>query len=149
MAKVAPCPKNMKWVNPFLVVKDCDAALAFYEKAFGFTTRMKIPGPGGKTMHAEIAHKDSPILLGPESPERDCRSPETLGVKSPVQMYVYVDDVDALHKRASNAGATIQDAPEDMFWGDRICNIVDPDGHSWCFATHVKDVKPEEMMAGK
>ena len=35
--------------------------------------------------------------------------------------------------------------PTDMFWGDRMGNIVDPFGHKWAIATHKEDVSPEEM----
>ena len=36
----------------------------------------------------------------------------------------------------------------DMFWGDRYGVVVDPFGHKWSFATHIKDLTPEEMQAG-
>ena len=33
----------------------------------------------------------------------------------------------------------------DMFWGDRYGNVTDPFGHVWAFATHLKDMTPQEM----
>ena len=36
----------------------------------------------------------------------------------------------------------------DMFWGDRYGVVTDPFGHNWSFATHIKDLTPEEMQAG-
>jgi uncharacterized glyoxalase superfamily protein PhnB len=57
-------------------------------------------------------------------------------------MYVYCEDVDALCDRAWKAGAKVEVAPQDMFWGDRMCKLVDPDGHVWNFATHVGHVQP-------
>jgi uncharacterized glyoxalase superfamily protein PhnB len=36
--------------------------------------------------------------------------------------------------------------PEDMFWGDRYGSVTDPFGHTWSFATHIKDMTPEEMQ---
>ena len=56
---------------------------------------------------------------------------------SPVGLYVYCDDVDALFARATAAGAQAKVPPQDTFWGDRMCQLVDPDGHTWNFATHV------------
>ena len=38
-------------------------------------------------------------------------------------------------------------APSDMFWGDRMSSLMDPFGHKWDFASHVRDVGPEEMAA--
>ena len=66
----------------------------------------------------------------------------------PSQIFCYVDDVDAHHERARAAGATIAAEPKDEPHGDRMYRAVDPEGHRWMFATHVKDVdlstlKPE------
>jgi hypothetical protein len=38
--------------------------------------------------------------------------------------------------------------PQDMFWGDRYGQVVDPYGHKWSIATHIKDMTPDEMQAG-
>jgi PhnB protein len=75
-------------------------------------------------------------MLGKESAKGcETRAPATSGTPSPVTMYVYCPDVDALYDRATGAGATGLVAPNDTFWGDRMCRLADPDGHSWCFAT--------------
>ena len=74
-------------------------------------------------------------------------SPKALN-GTPVTIHGYVEDCDAAVKRAAAAGATVQMPPDDMFWGDRYGVVTDPFGHSWSFATHVKDVTPAEMEAG-
>ena len=60
----------------------------------------------------------------------------------------YVEDTDAAIKRAVDAGATVMMPASDMFWGDRYGIVTDPFGHNWAFATHIKDLTPEEMNAG-
>jgi PhnB protein len=112
--------------------------MAFYEKAFGFTKHFAVPDDTGKTMHGEMKYQDIVIMMSPEG-NNGCpvRSPATSNVPSPVGLYVYCDDVDALCKRAEAAGAKVTKAPEDMFWGDRMATLTDPDGHTWNFATHV------------
>ncbi len=136
-------PEGMPWLSPYLTVKDSDAALEFYRRAFGFETRHAVPGPDGRTMHAEVTWRDAVIMLGPEG-SCDTRSPATSGTPSPVQLYVYCDDVDALFARATEAGARPSYPPRDMFWGDRMCQLIDPDGHSWNFATHLGGGVPSE-----
>ena len=84
-------------------------------------------------------------MLG--SPGGDYQSPRRSGhVHS--QVYAYVDDVDAHFERAAAAGATILERPTDQFYGDRRYGVEDLEGHHWYFATHVRDVSPEEMQAG-
>jgi uncharacterized glyoxalase superfamily protein PhnB len=85
------------------------------------------------------------IMFGPECSASPSKAPATTGVPSPVSLYVYCNDVDALFARATAAGAKAEQPPQDMFWGDRFCRLQDPDGHSWYFATHKEDPSPEEM----
>jgi PhnB protein len=138
-------PANMPWMLPCLTVKDADASAAFYEKAFGFEKRFTMPGPDGRTMHAEVAWRDAVVMLGPECPEHTCKAPATTGVKPPNGLYVYCDDVDALFKRATAAGAKVESPPQDMFWGDRSCSLIDLDGYVWSFATNVADFDPSKV----
>ncbi len=142
MSSRPPKPGNMTWIAPILTVRDADIALEFYEKAFGFEKSFAMPGPNGKTMHAEMRWNDSMFMLGPECTENPCKAPVTLGVRPSLSLYVYCDDVDAAYQRALAAGAVSESAPQDMFWGDRVCTILDPEGYLWHFATNVKDFVP-------
>jgi PhnB protein len=135
-------PDNMPWLTPCLTVKDADAAAAFYEKAFGFEKRFALPGPDGRTAHAEIAWRDGLVMIGPECAAQPCKSPATSGQRPPSSIYVYCDDVDALFRRATAAGAAVELPPQEMFWGDRVCTLLDPDGYRWSFATNVADFDP-------
>jgi PhnB protein len=62
-----------------------------------------------------------------------------------VNLFLYVNDVDAAFKRAVDAGAKVDMPLADMFWGDRYGKLTDPFGHTWSMATHKEDVAPEEM----
>jgi uncharacterized glyoxalase superfamily protein PhnB len=131
---------------PSLVVKDADAALDFYQQAFGFEKKMIVPGPDGKAKHAEMAWRDTSFMMSPEG-AYGCpvRCPATTGAASPVGLYIYCDDVDALYARATAAGAEAVMPPQDMFWGDRMCSVKDPNGYSWSFATNVADFDPANV----
>lgn len=83
-------------------------------------------------------------MLADEFPEMDVRSPKTLG-GTPVNILVYVADVDTTVRQAQAAGATITRPVADQFYGDRVGVLLDPFGHSWSLATHVEDVSPDEM----
>src|SRR5262245_60584389 len=145
MPKRPPRPPMTPWLIPYLLVKDADAALDFYQRAFGFEKKMAMPGPNGKTAHAEMIWRDAAIMFGPEGAGCPGKAPATSGVYPPVGLYVYVDDVDALFARATAAGAKAEKPVQDMFWGDRMCQLIDPDGHTWSFATNVADFDPSKM----
>jgi PhnB protein len=132
-------PANMSWMSPYLTVRDAAKAIEFYEAAFGFRTRDAVPGPDSRIMHAKMAWNDSVLMLGPEGPQCPSKAPATSGTPCPFTIYAYCEDVDALHRRATAAGAKSVIEPQDMFWGDRMCQLADPDGYLWCFATNVAD----------
>jgi PhnB protein len=71
-------------------------------------------------------------------------SPATVG-GSPVSLYVYLPDVDAVFEKATAEGAKVLKPVENQFYGDRSGFFQDPFGHLWGVATHVEDVSPEEM----
>jgi PhnB protein len=137
---------NSGAVSAMLTVADVDKAYAFYQKAFGFEGRGVMRGPDGMPIHAELKLRDSIVMLGPENPAWQASSAKTLG-NTPVTLYVYTEDVDQLAAQAADAGATVQQPPADMFWGDRTATLVDPDGNKWMLATHKSEPTPEQMEA--
>jgi PhnB protein len=144
MAAVKPVPDGYHSVTPYLIVKGAGQAIDFYKRAFGATEIMRMPGPGGIIMHAEIRIGDSVVMLSDEMPQAFGKSPKTLGGTTAGVM-VYVPDVDKTYKQAVAAGATGDEQPSNMFWGDRYGKLTDPFGHAWSIATHIEDVTPEEM----
>lgn len=147
MADVNPIPEGFRTVTPYLVVNDCNAAIEFYKNAFGAEERFRLTTPDdSKIVYAEITIGDSIVMLSDEFPDMGSTSPTSPGDTS-VTIHLAVEDVDAWFARATEAGATVTMPPEDMFWGDRYSRLIDPFGHSWSIATHVKDATPEEMDA--
>jgi PhnB protein len=143
-AKVKSIPDEYRGATPYLCVKGAATAIDFYKNAFGAREVMRVPMGEGKIGHAELRVGDAPFMLADEFPEMNFRSPQSIG-GTPVNVLIYVDDVDALVKRAESAGAKVLRQPEDQFYGDRMATLEDPYGHSWSFATHIEDVSPDEM----
>jgi PhnB protein len=139
-----PIPADYRGATPYLCVHDGKGALDWYRRAFGARETMRMPQPDGRIGHAEFRIGDAVVMLADEFPEMNFRSPRTLG-GSPVNLLVYVTDVDAFVKQAEAAGATVQRPPADQFYGDRMATLSDPYGHVWSIATHVEDVSAEEM----
>lgn len=140
-------PEQANWLTPYIMVADAEKSLVFYEQAFGFVTRFTLPGKDGKPAHAEMTYQGKAIImLAPEgawgSKEQ---TPNHSGVKCPIGLYVYCQDVDALTQQARDAGAELAGEPQDMFWGDRVASLRDPDGYVWSFATKVGEFDPDKM----
>ncbi|MCW1884840.1 VOC family protein [Luteolibacter flavescens] len=135
-------PQGYHTVTPSLTVRDGVAALDFYAKAFGAVEVFRMPEPTGKIMHAEFNIGDSRIMLSDEYPHHGALAP---AVGEGCSFMLYVTDIDAAFEQAIAAGATVVQAPTDMFWGDRSGKVNDPFGYRWTLASHVRDVSPEEM----
>ncbi|MDQ2983940.1 MAG: VOC family protein [Actinomycetota bacterium] len=134
-------PEGYPRICPYLYYEDAAAAIDWLTNAFGFTERMRMPGPDRGIAHAEIALDDGIVMLA--SPP-DFKQPGELNTHS---VHVYVDNVDKHFEQATTAGAKVVREPEDQFYGDRIYGVEDLEGHHWYFSQHVKDVSPEEMEA--
>ena len=147
VSKPNPIPERYRRVTPALVVNGAAKALEFYRQVFNATERSRIPGPEGSIVHAEIEIGDSVLIVEDAMPFMGTQAPPAGGLEgSPIFLYVYVPDVDAVIGRAVELGATLKRPAQDQFYGDRDGFIIDPFGHSWTVASHIEDVSPEEMM---
>jgi PhnB protein len=145
MSMVKPIPDGYCSATPYLIMKNADRGIRFYQEAFDAHELFRMPTPDGKgILHAEIKIGDSVIMVSDEFGDRTARSPESLGGTSAGVM-LYVEDVDAVWKKALAVGGQAKMPPTDRFLGDRYCKVIDPCGHEWASATHVEDVPPEEI----
>ncbi|MFD3523365.1 VOC family protein [Streptomyces sp. NPDC058653] len=126
-----------------VMVDGAHAAIDFYGRAFGAEELFRVDGPRGRIVHAEMGVEGSVFMLGDaEGPVFG--APGALGGTT-VGLHVFVEDVDALARRAVAAGAELLQPPADQFHGDRTAILRDPYGHVWVFLTHLEDLTPEEI----
>jgi uncharacterized glyoxalase superfamily protein PhnB len=145
MAKqVKPIPENFHSITPNLICRNAAQAIDFYKAVFGATEMVRMPGPDGKIMHAELKIGDSPFFVNDMMGKAAVSSPDH-GAVNPTYLHLYVADVDTIFKRALEGGARADMPVQDMFWGDRYGKLTDPFGQQWGIATHKEDVAPEEM----
>lgn len=121
---------------PYLTVGNAKSAIDFYEKAFGFKWLNSTEVDGdGNIDHVEMGYKDLLIMFAPEGAfGGTTKTPATLEVECSMNLYLYCDDVDALYQQGIKAGAKSLMEPNDAFWGDRVCQLGDPDEFMWMFA---------------
>lgn len=129
----------------YLHVADAARAIEFYRDAFGATEKFRLTEPGGRLGHAELLFGGATLMISDEFPEYGIRGPRTIGGTS-VTMHLHVEDADALIQRAVAAGATLEMAPTDQFYGERSGSVRDPFGHRWTIGHSIEAVTPEEMQ---
>lgn len=136
MSESDPRAPGAPWLTPYLTVRDAQASLQFYERAFGFEVGEISPDDNGNAEHCEMYYRDTLIaMFAPEAAlGNTAKSPRTLGIEPPQTFYVYCDDPDAIFGRAMAAGAHAVVPPTDQPWGDRMCCVRDIDGYQWGFA---------------
>ena len=121
----------MSALYPFLAVRDTDAAIEFYAKAFGATVRERVEATDVVVAVLEI--HGMPFGVATEAPQFGTPSPETAGATT-VRVSLHVDDPDAAAARAIEAGATEMFPVADQPYGLRQGRVVDPFGHHWLIA---------------
>jgi len=129
-------------IVPILIYEDVGASLAWLCAAFGFVERLRVPGPDGAIMHAQLAVREGALMLGrrggPFGSPRDSLNQ---------YVHVSVDNVDAHFERTKQVGAKILSPPSTMPFGERQYTAEDPSGHWWTFSQHVADVAPSDWGA--
>lgn len=112
---------------------DDPSALDWLCKAFGFEIAMKIPGPDGRILHAELYLGEARIIIGQPVPARQWATPKQSGVRTQ-SLYVHVNDLKAHYEKAREGGAVILVEPESVHGQQRYL-AEDGEGHHWWFFT--------------
>lgn len=133
-------------LNSYITIDGCSDAIEFYKRAFGATEKGRLMMPDGKIGHAEIEIEGSLLMMADENKDWGNKGPLTIG-GNPMTFGLYVKDCDAVFQKALDAGATSVMAIEDMFYGDRVGQVMDPFGYKWMITTHKEDMSFEEMQS--
>ena len=130
-------PKGFHTITPNIIVDDAEQAVAFFKKAFGAVENYRLTMSNGTITHCELKLGDSILNLGASMEGWPARG---------LVAQIFVEDSDALFKRAVEAGAEVVMPMTDMFFGSREGRVVDPFGNVWTIATLKEEVAPEEMQ---
>ena len=131
-------------LTPHLFVRDTDAAVTFYRRAFGAAELFRNRLPDGRVLFVELAVGPARLLLSEETPSLNALAPPTIG-GSPVLLHVEVEDPDAVARRAVDAGAEMEMPVQEMFWGERYGVLRDPFGHRWSISTAREQLTPDDI----
>ena len=133
---VKPIPDGYHTVTPYITVDDAGEVIEFLKKAFDAQETFAMRDDHGKVRHAEVKVGNSMVMLGSSHDQWKAR---------PANFYIYVEDVDAVYRKAVAAGGKSLNEPQTQFYGDRHGGVTDSQGNNWWIATHVEDVPAEEL----
>ena len=124
-------------VMPMVAVASVDRTQDFYVDTLGFTHVMGMVGKDGQLDFVTVVMGEARIMF--------MRAPGGApppAVKQPVEIYLEVEDVDALHKTLTKKGVTLTAPLTLQWWGDRTFKVLDPNGYEIWFYTNVAEPKP-------
>jgi PhnB protein len=129
----------------YIAVRSAAEAMTFYASVFGATEKFRLTEPSGRIGHAEMDFGGPTLMISDEFPEYGIAGPKP-DSPTAVTLHLHVDNCDEIIARAVKAGATLERAPQDQFYGERSGSFHDPFGHRWLVGHSIEDVTPEEMQ---
>ncbi|AKU97044.1 Glyoxalase family protein [Labilithrix luteola] len=131
-----PLPAGHHTVTPAVIVPGVARLIDFMKHVFGGIEVSRFATPNGQVVHAEVEIGDAIVILG---------EPDEGASPMPAVLTVYVDDCDAIYRRALEAGASSLVEPHDAFYGHRVAFVRDESGNHWSLHTVVEQVSGEEL----
>ncbi len=131
-------------LTPHIFVRGADAAVSFYRAAFAAEELFRQTLPDGRILFIEVAVGPGRLLISEETPSLGALAPPTIG-GSAVLLLLETEDVDTVAERAIAAGAEVEMAIREMFWGERYGVLRDPFGHRWALSTAREELTPDEI----
>jgi PhnB protein len=128
-------------VYPRLAYRDELAAVEYLTRVFGFVEQREARLEFDEkylcwlrcgTGMVMVTHANVDVHL--------IHSPLDAGLTT-VIIHVYVHDIDAHHATAAANGADITMDLTDAFYGDRVYEATDPEGHRWHFGERFEDIR--------
>jgi PhnB protein len=135
----------MSTLTCHLVVRDPDAAAAWYRSVLDAAEVSRITLPGGRVLTIELRFGDSLLSISGEFPGMGVVSPLTLGGTYGA-LHLAAGNAGAVWERALAAGATVFEPLHDAFWGERTGQFIDPFGHRWAVDQQLRDVPHDEVV---
>jgi uncharacterized glyoxalase superfamily protein PhnB len=120
---------------PILATAKGNELCAFLQQVFEANVLDRHDGPDGEPAYVTIGIGDSVLSIMRPFEGQPTRS----------AFYVYVREVDAVQRRAIQAGSRLVQEPRLTVHGDRMATFFDPFGNQWTVASRVEQISVEEL----
>jgi uncharacterized glyoxalase superfamily protein PhnB len=131
-------PKGYHTITPYFSVRDAHGLVDFQTRAFDAVAEIHTM-PDGSILNARVQVGTSMVLIG--QVPKDHPADKLM----PTMLYMYVEDADAVYRKAIAAGGESIVEPRDQFYGDRVGAVRDLSGNQWWIASHQEEMSSEEM----
>lgn len=133
-------PEGYHTITPYFSVRGASELIEFLKQAFDAEEFERHATPDGTILNSQVKVGDSIVLIA--------EAPKDMGDRKlmPAMLYMYVNDVDAVYKKAVQAGGKSIMEPVDQFYGDRSGAVEDMAGNQWWIATHKEEMSSEELI---
>lgn len=121
-------PAGYPSLSPYVIVTDAQASLSFIEKALGGERLRAFPDEEGRMLHAEIRVEDCVIMIADSGDGWEAGQ---------AYLHWYVEDVDAVWRRALENGAEPVQTPVKKEDADKRGGFRDPGGITWWIGTQI------------
>jgi PhnB protein len=123
-AKIKTVPENYTSVTPWIISPSSAALISFLQEAFDAEEipNSRIINPEGVIIHAVVQIGDAKIML---FDSRDGWPP------TPAFLNLYVSDVEKTYQKAVKLGAKPVTEITALWFGEKVCRILDPFGNLW------------------
>ena len=122
-------PLGYTTVSPYLIVDGASETIDFLVRVFGAVELRRFPDSTGKLMHAEVRIDDSVVMIADGGEGWPA---------IPSHVHIYVLEVDAVYRRALQAGATSVQEPVKKDDEDKRGGVKDSGEQTWWIATKVE-----------
>jgi uncharacterized glyoxalase superfamily protein PhnB len=126
-------PEHYASVTPWIISSSSEKLIEFLKLAFNAeeVPNSRIANEEGIIIHVVVKLGNSMIML---FDSRDGWGP------TPTYLNLYVDDVEATHSKAIQLGASSVTKITELWFGEKVCRILDPFGNLWWINERVEEI---------
>jgi uncharacterized glyoxalase superfamily protein PhnB len=131
--KIKTVPDQYTAITPWVISSSTAELIKFLEDAF---EAKEVPGSRIKNEDGAIIHDvvkigDALIMLFDAKPD---------WAPTPAFLNLYVDDAEKVYQKALKLGATSVTDMTTLYFGEKVCRIIDPFGNLWWINERVEEV---------
>ena len=129
---------NFTSVTPWIVSSSTSKMIDFLITAFGAEEipHSRIVSGEGVVIHAVVKIGTAMVML---FDSRESWSP------TPSLLNMYVEDVEKVYRASLKLGAISVTDITTLYFGEKVCRILDPFGNIWWLNQRIEDIEPAEI----